>query len=292
MLEQGDDAVADEARGRVVAGDDQLEDRRQQLLGAEPLVAVAGADQPAHEVVAGAGLLGLDERFEHRDDRVGRLLRPCVLGGGRGGDEQRGESAPQVGPIRLGHAEQLADDGERQRERERADEVDPRVRSGGGDVVEEVVDDGLHARAERLDAARREGGRDEAAQPGVIRRVDAEHVPREGGTWKALGHDAAAGRQRGVHVLGEPRVVERDPRLLVADHEPGVVPVGQRDRVHRAQLADRGEQREGVVAVVGSPRPSASVVVTGRPPRARDSLRLGRGRSATSRGAEHVHRST
>ena len=43
MAEQGDDAVADEAGGRVVPGDDQLEDRREQLLLIEPLVAVAGA---------------------------------------------------------------------------------------------------------------------------------------------------------------------------------------------------------------------------------------------------------
>ena len=62
-----------------------------------------------------------------------------------------------------------------------ADEVDPGVGSGGGHRVEEVVDDGLHPRAERLDAAGREGGRDEPAQPAVVRRVDAEHVPGERG---------------------------------------------------------------------------------------------------------------
>ena len=42
MTQQGDDAVADQAGGRVVAGDDQLEDRRQQLLLVELFVAVAG----------------------------------------------------------------------------------------------------------------------------------------------------------------------------------------------------------------------------------------------------------
>ena len=52
VAEQGDDAVADEARGRVVTGDDQLEDRREQLPGVEALVPVAGGDQGADEVVS------------------------------------------------------------------------------------------------------------------------------------------------------------------------------------------------------------------------------------------------
>ena len=45
LPQQRDHAVADEARGRVVTGDDQLEDRRQQLLRAESLLAVTGSDQ-------------------------------------------------------------------------------------------------------------------------------------------------------------------------------------------------------------------------------------------------------
>ena len=49
-------------------------------------------------------------------------------------------------------------------------------------------------------------------------------------------------------------IVEGGVRLLVADHEPGVMPVGQRHRVHRAELADLGEQRERVVEIVGPPR--------------------------------------
>jgi hypothetical protein len=74
VAEQGDDAVADQAGGRVMSGHDQLEDRREQLLGAEALPAVTRADQPAHQVIARGGLLRLDERRQHRHDRVGRLL--------------------------------------------------------------------------------------------------------------------------------------------------------------------------------------------------------------------------
>jgi hypothetical protein len=52
-----------------------------------------------------------------------------------------------------GHAEQLADDGERQREREGTDEVDRRVGSGGHDRIEEVVHDGLYAQLQVPDVA-------------------------------------------------------------------------------------------------------------------------------------------
>ena len=125
------------------------------------------------------------------------------------GHEQPDESSTELGPIRLGHAEQLADDGERQRERERADEIDPASGPAAAMSSSRSSTMRLHARAQRLDAARREGGRDEPAQPGVIGRVDAEHVPRERRAREALGHDVAAGRQGGVHVLRQPRVVQR-----------------------------------------------------------------------------------
>ena len=45
VAEQGDEAVADEAGGCVVTGDDQLKDRREQLLAVEALFSVAGVDQ-------------------------------------------------------------------------------------------------------------------------------------------------------------------------------------------------------------------------------------------------------
>ena len=42
-VEEGDDAVADEARGRVVAGDDELEEAREQLLPAQAALLVSSA---------------------------------------------------------------------------------------------------------------------------------------------------------------------------------------------------------------------------------------------------------
>ena len=55
VVEQGHHAVADEAAGRVVAGDHELEQARQHLLAGE-LLALAGGDQHAHEVVGRLGL--------------------------------------------------------------------------------------------------------------------------------------------------------------------------------------------------------------------------------------------
>ena len=52
-------------------------------------------------------------------------------------------------------------------------------------------------------------------------------------------------RERGVHVLGEPGVVERLAGLVVADHQPGVVAVGQSDVVHRAEFRTSAKSGKG-----------------------------------------------
>ena len=198
--------------------------------------------------------LDLDELLQQCHDSVGCQLRLGVLLRGRGGDEQPGEASTEGGAVGLGYSEQLADDGERQRERETGDEVDPAVGSLRGDAVEQLVDDGLDPWPQRLDAPRREGARDQPAEPGVIRRIDGEHVPGEGGSGKPLGHDARIRCQGGVHVLRQPLIVERGASLVVADHEPGIVAVDKRHRVNRAAPADVGEHGKRVVAVVSSPR--------------------------------------
>ena len=113
---------------------------------------------------------------------------------------------------------------------------------------------GLDAGPQRGDPRPAERGRGQPAQPGVVGRVDAEHVPGERGAGQALGDHRAVAGERGVHVLGQPRVVERGPGLGVPDDEPGPLPVGQRDLVHRAVGPDLREQRERVVAVVVAPR--------------------------------------
>ena len=68
MVEEGDDTVADQARGRVVSGDDQLEQAGQQLLVGEPVVVFSRRQQDADEIVAGGLPLGVDEVLEVADD--------------------------------------------------------------------------------------------------------------------------------------------------------------------------------------------------------------------------------
>ena len=159
---------------------DQLEDRRQQLLGVESLVAVASEDQRAHAVVARRRLLRLDQRSQHRHNHVRRLFGLRVLGITRGGNEKRDEASSELVPVGLGNAEKLTDHRERQRKGERGDEVDPAVGPKSSDAVEEVVDDHLHSRTQLLDPARREGGGHQPSQPCVIGWVGGEHVPGKG----------------------------------------------------------------------------------------------------------------
>jgi hypothetical protein len=173
--------------------------------------------------------------------------------GRRGRGEQRGEPGPELVPVWSGDAEQLADHGERQREGEAGDQVDDGL-AVRFEVVQQPVGDRLDPWPEGGDPrpAERRGG--QPAQPGVVGRVGAEHVPGEGGAGQALGDHRAVPGQRGVHVLGQAGVGEGGPGLLVPDDQPGAVPVGQGDLVHRAVGLDAGEQRVRVVSVVAAPR--------------------------------------
>ena len=88
----------------------------------------------------------------------------------------------------------------------------------------------------------------------MVRRIDHQHVSRERGSRQPFGNDAAAGRERGLHVLRQSRVVERRTRFLVPHHEPGWMPIGQRHRVNGAEFPDGREQRKRIVEVVCAPR--------------------------------------
>ena len=73
------------------------------------------------------------------------------------------------------------------------------------EVVQQPVGDRLDAWPQGRDPRPAERGRGQPAQPGVVGRVDAEHVPGEGGTGQALGDHRAVAGERGVHVLGQAR---------------------------------------------------------------------------------------
>ena len=144
---------------------------------------------------------GIDDRrdvFGRRDrlERPHERVRPCA----------------QLRAIGLGHAEQLRDHEEGEREREVGDDVDGRAAAGRG-VVEELVDQHLDARDERLDPPRRERLRHEPADARVVGRVEVEDRPLA-----AIGSlDAGGGKDQVPGVEGRVAVFYRDARLA---HEP------------------------------------------------------------------------
>ena len=64
VAQQREQAVADEVHRRLVAGDEQQDDRRQQLVGAEAVARLLGRDQRADEVGPGRPPALLEERHE------------------------------------------------------------------------------------------------------------------------------------------------------------------------------------------------------------------------------------
>ena len=220
----------------------------------ESVVAVAGCDQGADEVVARSVLFRIDKVVQHPNDHVGSGLRVRVVGLGCGGGEQPVQLVTEAGTVWFGHTQELADDREREGKRELGDEINRRVRPLGGNLVKQVIDDGLDVRTHRLDSVRREGCRYEPPQPSVVGLVDVEHVPGERRAGQTFGHDVAADCERGTHVLREPLVIERGVRRLVMDDQPSLVAVHQRDPMHRPELPDLGEQGKRGVLVISTPR--------------------------------------
>src|SRR5262249_31423704 len=70
MPQEADDPIADQAGRGVVAGDDQLEQRREQLLLRQAFVAVASRDQAADEIIRGSPLFDGDQRGQHGHDYI------------------------------------------------------------------------------------------------------------------------------------------------------------------------------------------------------------------------------
>ena len=136
--------------------------------------------------------------------------------------------------VGWGDAQQLADHRERQRVGVSLDEVDGAIRAGLVQFVEEVAGDRPDGRLERGDPGRREGPGHQPPQSGVVGRVDVEHVPGELRPGQALGHDIAVVFERGEHVLGDARVVERLAGCVVPEYNPRRVTVGQAYPLHRA----------------------------------------------------------
>ncbi len=152
----------------------------------------------------------------------------------------------EVGAVGGRDAEELADDGDGQREGVGAHEI--RAVGGAafagapvdsGHVVEELGADVLDARAQTRDTACGEFAGDEGAEPGVVGRVGLEHVEadRETAVVLELG--------RVPDVVAQPRVGESLAHGVVPEHHPDRLAAGHLHPVHRALLA------QGLVGGVG-----------------------------------------
>ncbi len=113
VIQQGHHSVADQAGRGVVAGDDELEQARQELLGGER-VAFGGGDQDADQVVGRALALGVDQRAQVGNDAVLCLhgLRRRIPGPP---GQQHLEPGVQARAVGRGDAKQFTDHSERQR---------------------------------------------------------------------------------------------------------------------------------------------------------------------------------
>ena len=141
----------------------------------EPIAFLFRGDQRGQQVVLTRRLASLvDDAFDEvLHVAAGFRCRDTFLGGDQRLERQRDRlrPRPQLLPFVGGHAEELGDHLERERERERRDEIASTV---GLDSIEDLVDHLDHPGPPCLDRLRRERTSGEAPHPRVLRRVDVQ----------------------------------------------------------------------------------------------------------------------
>ena len=172
------------------------------------------------------------------------------------GREQRGEPPPERRPIGLGHAEQLADDGERQRERERRRRGRPRPSGPRAAMASSRSSTmRLHARARAPRSRRTENAAETSRRSRVWSGGSTASMCRAnagpGSPSATTSPPAASAACMSLDSRGS---LSARAGLLVADDEPGVVPVGERHR--RAPRPARGLRRTAGTGRRGRSRPT------------------------------------
>jgi hypothetical protein len=163
-------AVRDQVRGRVVAGDDEHEAEAEQLLLRERLPVELRVDQRAHEVVPARAAALLEQHRELPVDRRGRVLDRLRLRAALRQLDHRLRPVEEVRDALVGDADHLADHAARDVARVGGEEIaTARLEHGREQLARDRADARLHL----ADALRREGERDERAQPVVAGRVEA-----------------------------------------------------------------------------------------------------------------------
>ena len=134
--------------------------------------------------------------------------------------------------VLVGDADEVPDHAERERVGEPVDQIDGPGRGRSRlEPVEQHVGPPADRRLQRGDPLVGQRGADQPSEPGVLGRIHGQHVAGEGGTGQALGHHLAVTGHRGEHVLGQPWVAQRVTGRIVVEDDPGVVAVGQPDRL-------------------------------------------------------------
>ena len=179
MPAQREQAVADEPRRGLVASNEQQRAHGDDLLVGELLPLLLRVRQRADEVLAGAAPARGNQPpqvLPERHARLGGLLHPVPR-------HHRVERVDQVErpllhllAVLLRHAEQVADDGDRDGVREVGHDVE---RAPVGDLVEDLRHELLHARVHRRHHARRERLVHQPAQPLVLGRIQEQHGRRD-----------------------------------------------------------------------------------------------------------------
>ena len=231
MLHQGQHAAGDQVHGGFVAGDDQQEDHRHQLVVAHAVGGVVGFDQGADQVVARL-LAALANQLAHVAEEEKHVGNGPDRAARRGGGAEDG-TAPAMKLVLVAEidAQHFGDDRGGNGQRVVANQVDA---PAAAKALDQLVGQRLDAAAHAVDDARREGHLHQRSQAGVIRRIDVEHVAgqrlehrRDPGKFRQL-----LGRQHAEHILGESLVLEHHGHVVVAGDQPGRLLVGQHQLVN------------------------------------------------------------
>ena len=224
VAQQRQDAVSERVDRRLVAGVEQDDDGGDELRISEAPAFDLDLDQACHEVVLRLPSPLADDA-QHVVTELGRCQR-----GGLGLLERRVElvhlhhrvrPVEQVAPAVGGDAEEPADDRDRVRLGEVAQQIEPAV---GQQLVGEL----RAGAAQRLDRARGERGRHELPDPRVLGRLEPEQAPPlavpEGlpARVERLGGRELVLRAEVAEVAAQPPVAEARAHIGVARDEPAL----------------------------------------------------------------------
>ena len=212
VLDQRHCGAADQVGGRVVAGQHEEEDHRDDLVGAERVAVLAGCKEGGDQPVVGLGTALLGQPLEDRVELARRGDGPhCVRGRAtaQADDESLHEHVELV-PVLVADAQHRRDDRQRQGDSHVIDQVD-RLAPSLFHLVQQLGHDPLDLAGHLLHPARRERLVHQPPQPGVVGIVLVDHAahqqPEHAGQ---MPHQEAGALTGGI---------AREPHVVVEQHD-------------------------------------------------------------------------